>query len=97
MRLKWVAHRKPVQLRSCAVSGPGGSSGQLVLDSFELVPGAAESLESGGASAQACASAAALLTSLLQVPSSTVLTAEFLLSPAHPNVLRTLTPAFVNA
>ena len=95
VRLKWVAQHQAGQ-------PPSGGSSQLVLDSFELVRSgsvAEAPNEPGGPSAQACVAAASLLASLLQlqVPSSTVLTAEFPLAPTHPNVLRALTPAMVNA
>lgn len=71
---------------------------QLSLDSFELIHVAEEAIEdSCGLSLQASVAAASLLTSLLVVPSSTVVTVELPLAPVCSKVLQSLTAATVNA
>jgi len=93
VRLKWVAQRLP------EAHGVVPNDVRLVLDSFELVQGSDPSSRAeltSGTSPQACVAAASLLASLLQVPASAILTAEFPLVRELQHVLQPLSPAISN-
>lgn len=94
VRLKWIARQRKGEL-DCA----NERFSRLVLESFEAVNGSESLLaaDTGEPTAQACVAAVALLTSLLQVPSSTVITADVPIVAAYSNVLKPLSAATVNA